>query len=202
MTRGSRISLNKFFQEAKQLWGKDYEKQCFWKQSDETLWRVCLKIALIWLAKTRTSEAALPLPGQNPVIQRQLWRQHSSISQIILDRTIYKFPFFFFFFLYIQWFVVKIWGEEFPDTLLDLKDGGGGWTFICNENPMDPSVTQVKVQVSVLSVRFFNFLKCCTTFIHLFNDSWSLGAYRGTQGTDTNQSLTPWEVRELIHICV
>ena len=41
MTQGSMISLSKFFQEASS-YGVKNEKQYFWKQSDETLWCVCV----------------------------------------------------------------------------------------------------------------------------------------------------------------
>lgn len=60
MTQGRMLSLSKFFQEATFCRVKK-EKQCFWKQSDETLWSMCLKIVLIWLEKSRNSKAALPL---------------------------------------------------------------------------------------------------------------------------------------------
>jgi len=62
--------------------------------------------------------------------------------------------------------------------------------------------SQVKFQVSVLSVSFLNPLKCCATFIHLFNNSCSLVAYQWTQVTDSNQVLTPWRVREKESQCL
>lgn len=50
-------------------------------------------------------------------------------------------------------------------------------TQMSGESPIGPDVGQVKVRVSALPVGFLNFLKCCTTFIHLFNNSCSLEAY-------------------------
>lgn len=55
-------------------------------------------------------------------------------------------------------------------------------------------VCQVKIQVYVLS-GFLKLSKMFTTFLHLFHNSWYLGAYGRTWVTDINQVLMPWRVQ-------
>ena len=149
---------------------------------------------LIWLEEIRNSEAAFPLPGKNLVIQRQLWGQHSSISQSILIGPFTSSPSVFVYSVICRGNAgensqTHFWISKVVEEAEHLHAVKSPWPLMSHSGEGS-------------STCFFNFVKWCSTFLQLFLDSRSLGAHCRTQRTDTGQSLTSWKVQEQIHVCV
>lgn len=111
-----------------------------------------------------------------------------------IDRTIYKFPQVFCIFSDLSWKR----REKLPNTLLDFKGGGGGRTSACGEKPVAPNVA-LWWRSKYLFLQLCKMVQHFSSVILWFRVSWSSPS---NPEDDTDQSLTPWKVREQIRVRV